>query len=241
MKDFYRDQPGRAVELHVEDGAAEKSSRLRRTIHREMYGMRMPVLSPVDLFLSQGLHAFKDVCSAFSRISHLLEFYRHTLARRDDDAFWRQLRSAAESERRAALGLGVVTYFLTSVMGDFAPEALLEWTVRTLPTPMRLWVDRYGGYTVFEKYPGTKLYLMLQEQVEAAGVQGRRPIRTSLFPKRLPPAVIRSLPDEKMFTRIARYYLQFGFLISRARFHSVEGLRYAWELHRWRRFLEQIS
>jgi hypothetical protein len=60
-----------------------------------MFGITMPTFSPVDLFLSQGLHAFKDVCSAFSRTAHILEFYRHVLAYRNDDPFWQELRRVA--------------------------------------------------------------------------------------------------------------------------------------------------
>lgn len=241
LKDFYKDQPGRAVELHVETIADGKPSRLDRVVHREICGMRMPVLSPVDLFLGQGLHAFKDVCSAFSRTAHLLEFYRHVLSRRNDDAFWRQLRSAAENDRRAALGIGIVTDLLTTVMHGFAPEVLLDWTVDVLPASMQLWVKLYGGRSIFAEHPGTKLYLLLQEQIELAGVPARRPVGTSLLPRRLPPVVIRPLPRETLATRMARHYLQLCFILARARFHLVEGLRYVRESGRWRRQVERLS
>ena len=58
----------------------------------------MPVLSPVDLFLGQGLHAYKHVCSEFSRVAHLLEFRRHVLARRDDHDLLE--RASIDSRRR---------------------------------------------------------------------------------------------------------------------------------------------
>jgi Uncharacterised nucleotidyltransferase len=239
-EDFYKDIPNRAVELHLETETSGPTSRLSRVVYREIFGMPMPVFSPVDLFLGQGLHAFKDICSEFSRAAHLLEFYRHILARYDDAAFWRDLRTAAESDPKASLGIGVVIYLMTTIMGDFAPNALTIWTVGALPASARLWVDLYGRRTVFGKHPGSKLYLLLQRELEAAGVPGRRPIRKSLLPSSLPRAVIRSLSNETISTRIARYRVQAGFLLFRLRFHLVEGARYAIESHRWQQHLDRL-
>ncbi len=240
LRDLYKDSPERAVELHVESEYATGHSRLSRARQRKMDGILMPVLSPVDLFLGQGLHAFKDVCSAFSRTAHLLEFYRHVIARRDDHRFWTELRSSAGSDRRASLGIGVVTYLLTSIMGDFAPHALTDWTVQSLPASVRLWVNKYGRRTIFGKPPGTKLYLLLQKELERAGVPGKRSIKKSLLPLRLPPLVVRGSSSETVPVRIARYRLQGRVIFARLHFHIVEGLRYAWESYRWRQHLEQL-
>jgi hypothetical protein len=241
MRDFYKEQPSFAVELHLESDAGPQPSRLNRVKHRAMYGMLMPVLSPVDLFLGQGLHAFKDVCSAFSRTAHLLEFYRNVRSRSDDAAFWKELRETAGGDPRATLGIGVVTSLLSSMMGNFAPEALTSWTVQALPPSVRLWIELYGRRAALSNHPGTKFYLLLQKELEIAGVSGRRPLRRSLLPTGLPPAVLRASPHEALLTRIARYQLQTRFFLSRLRFHLVEGARYARESHRWRRRLERLS
>jgi hypothetical protein len=201
----------------------------------------MPVLSPADLFLGQGMHVFKDVCNSMPRTSHVLEFYRHVLTRWHDDAFWRDLRSLTAGDRRASIGLGVVTCLLTSVMGDFAPDALTSWTVNELPGPIRLWVETYGRRVVFGKSPGSKLYLLLQSELESAGIVQRRSIKAALLPSRLPPAIIRPVPNETLSFRFSRYRLQGWFICSRLRFHLVEGLRYAWEAYRWRRRLKHAS
>src|SRR6202034_4279386 len=92
MKDLQKGSPSHAVELHVESNVLGHSSTLERAELRELHGCSMPVLSPVDLFLGQGLHAYKHVCSEFSRVAHLLEFRRHVLVRRDDRGFWSQLQ-----------------------------------------------------------------------------------------------------------------------------------------------------
>jgi Uncharacterised nucleotidyltransferase len=237
LKDLYKAQPFHAVELHVEPSVPGRSSPLGRVERRDLHGCAMPVLSPVDLFLGQGLHAYKHVCSEFSRVAHLLEFRRHVLLRRDDHAFWSELQSRAGGNPRARLGLGVVTLLITHVMGDFAPEALTGWTVACLPRPAQLWVERYGRRAVFGGHPGSKLYLLLQRELEGAGVPAKRSLRQILLPVRLPPPVVRAFPNETLAVRVGRYRIQLRFVLFRLRFHVVEGLRYAWESRRWRRHM----
>lgn len=242
VKDLYKDNAYRAVELHLEHETTAVSSRLDRVVHEEKFGINMPVFSPVDLFTGQAMHAFKDVCSAFSRAAHLLEFYRHVMHRSDDVNFWHDLHARVGEDRRICVGIGVVTYLLGSIMGDFAPHALTAWTVDALPPAARLWVDLYGRRVVFGKHPGTKLYLLLQKELEAAGLPGKRPVGKSLVPSRLPPAVVRSASSgESLQTRMARYRIQVRVVLSRARFHVVEGIRYAAESYRWRQHLERLS
>jgi len=241
MKDLYKDLSYRAVELHLEGENAGEDTRLDRIERREFSNLSMPVFSPVDLFLSQGLHAFKDVCSSFSRVAHLLEFYRHVLARRDDDGFWCAVRAAAEDDRRASLGIGVVLELIILVMGRFAPESLTAWTVDVLPPALRLWVYRYGRRMMYGSHPGTKLYLLLEVELEKAGVPGRRPLKRQLVPLRLPPVVIRASSNEMLSTRIARYRVQSQFLFSRMCFHILEGLGFAIESYRWRRCLDRLT
>ena len=182
IKDLYKDLPGRSVELHVEADIPDRPSLLERLETREFHGISMPVLSPVDLFLGQGMHVYKHVYSEFSRAAHLLEFRRHVLARRDDQAFWGELQSRARDNPGASLGLGVVTLLITRVMGDFAPEAFTNWTVRRLPRPVRLWVKLYGRRVVFESFPGSKLYLLLQEELRGNDESWKQTKRRKLMP-----------------------------------------------------------
>jgi hypothetical protein len=239
MKDLYTDLPGRSVELHVETSIPGRPSPFERLERREFHGISMPVLPPVDLFLGQGLHAYKHVCSEFSRTAHLLEFRRHVLARREDKAFWHELRLKAGEDRRTSLGLGVVTLLITRVMGDFAPEEFASWTMHRLPRPARLWVELYGRRTVFGNSTGSKLYLFLQRELESAGIPAKRSLRQILLPMRLPPAIVRASAGETLSVRVRRYRMQLHFVFLRLRFHTVEGLRYSWELQRWRRHMNR--
>lgn len=233
LNDLYKADAAQQVELHVEPCGTASSVWDRLEI-RELYGCPMPVLSPVDLFLGQALHAFKHVCSEFSRASHLVELRRAVLRRRHDHGFWRELRMMARGNPRAGPGLGVVVLLMEQVMGMFAPAGLMEWTCATLPQPARLWVERYGARAIYGGFPGSKLYLLLQRELESAGVPPKRSLRRSLLPVRLPPPVVRALPGENLSLRLARYRLQLSFVVFRLRFHLVEGLRYLWESRRWR-------
>lgn len=240
LKDLYKDLPSYAVELHVEADAPGRPSLLQRLEYRELRGVEMPVLSPVDLFLGHGLHVYKHICSEFFRASHLLEFRRHVLARRDDNAFWSALQSVAGDNPRAVLGLGVATLLITRVMGDFAPDALTSWTVDRLPPAARMWIQVHGRRVALSSFPGSKLYLLLQRELESAGVPTKRSTAKALLPSRLPPAVIRPFPNEAFPVRVARYRMQLQFILLRLHFHSVEGLRYAWEARRWRRLRNRL-
>lgn len=239
LKDLYADLPSYALEMHVEPDQPRSESRLTRVQWRTLFGAEMPVLSPVDLFLGQGLHAFKHLCGEFSRASHLLEFRRHVLARYDDAAFWSEVRHGAGDDSRTCVGLGVVTLLISQGMGEFAPDALADWTVQRLPHPVRRWVIQYGPRAMTGTPPGSKHYLLLQKELTRAGIRAGRSARRALFPSRLPPAVIRGLPGERLSVRLRRYWMQCEFLLVRLRFHVVEGIRYAGERYRWERQIDR--
>jgi hypothetical protein len=241
LKDIYKDFQSYAVELHVASSVPGSPSPLERLEWRELHGMSIPLLSPADLLLGQGLHAFKHICSESSRAAHLLEFRRHVLNRRDDQAFWRGLQAAVKDNPRARLGLGVVTLLITLVMGEFAPEALMALTVDNLPRPVRLWVEVYGHRVALGSYPGNKLYLLLQKELELPGVPVKRSLRQALLPSRLPPPVIRASPNEAVAIRIRRYSMHLQLILHRLRFHIVEGFRFALESRRWRRMKERAQ
>ena len=238
LRDIYKDFGSYAVELHVELSVPGAHSLFERLQWREFHSLNMPLLSPADLLLGQGLHAFKHICGETPRAAHLLEFRRHVLSRRDDIAFWRDLHRVAQDKPRAHLGLGIVILMITRVMGDFAPEVLTSWTVDGLSWPVRLWVELYGHRVALGSYPGSKLYLLLQQELQLAGVPEKRSLRRALLPSRLPPPAIRAFPNEAIPVRIRRYSMHFKLILERLRFHIVEGIRFAVESRRWRRMKE---
>jgi Uncharacterised nucleotidyltransferase len=238
LKGLYKTAQQRSVELHLETGGA---SLLARTETLYMRGVRTPVLPAVDLFLGQALHLYKHVCGESMRAAHLIEFRRHVLARYHDDRFWVELRELAEGNSRTPIALGLVTLLVSRVMGDFAPDAFTCWTLERVPAAARLWVEMYGERTVFAGAHGSKLYLLLQQAMEQAGVTAKRSVRQALLPRGLPPAIAHAEPGERMAARLFRYRRQLHFIWLRLRFHTVEGLRYLIESARWRRQIKRLA
>jgi hypothetical protein len=236
---LYKPATQRSVELHLESRGGNDSL-LARTELRRFQGEHMPVLAPCDLFLAQGLHVFKHVCGDFVRAAHLIEFRRHILARHHDDAFWRSVHRAARQRPGAPTGLGVAILLISNAMGDFAPPALTRWTVDCLPPGVRLWIELYGDRCLFCNFPGSKLYLLLQAELEVARVPGRRSLRRALLPGRRPPAISHREAGERTLARISRLGRQFEYVMFRLRFHIVEGLRYFCESRRFQRRLKKI-
>jgi hypothetical protein len=235
LKSLYKDSPSRSVELHVEDGAAPCGSLVDRAAQLCIGGSSMPVLAPADLFLGQGMHCFKHICSEFSRAAHLIEFRRHVLARYSDMAFWSELRQIARQNSRAPFALGIITLLITHVMGEFAPDALTSWTADKLPSRVRLWVELYGRRAVLTSFPGNKLYLLLQRELASSGVPSKRSLRQALLPLSFPPLIVHAQTHETPWMCARRYGAQLRFVLFRVRFHAVQGLSYLRESARWRR------
>ena len=241
LKDLYKNVPFRSVELHIEACVKNDSSLLARSEMRHIGDIDIPVLSPVDLFLGQGMHAFKHICSEFSRTAHLLEFRRHVIARYGDVAFWSELRARAEEFPRAPIELGIVTLLITQVMGGFAPASFIRWTVDQLPVCARLWVQLYGTRIVFASFPGSKLYLLLQKELADSGIPAKRSLRHALLPLSLPPQIAHARANETPLMRLRRYHAQVRFVFFRLRFHIVEGFRYLRESLRWQQHMNGVT
>lgn len=241
LDNLYKAGASRTAELHLESPGCSGSSLLSRTQKRQFDGVQMPVLSPVDLFLGQGLHLYKHVCSPSARTAHLIEFRRHVVARFDDEAFWAQLQQRAASDPKASLRLGVVILLISRTMGRFAPHALSSWTVDHLPANARLWVNRYGRRSTLASDTGSKLYLLLESELESEGLVAKRSLRKALLPCRLPPVFAHAVEGENYRRRLHRYYWRLHFLFSRLRFHLVEGARYLYELILWRHYKRELS
>jgi hypothetical protein len=240
IKDLYKNHSGRCVELHVERMMPDADAQLDHVETRLFKGYPMPVLPPVELFLGVSLHLYKHVCSEAFRCAHLVEFRREVLSHCSDNAFWNRVRARAENNPRERLALGVVTLLATHAIGPFAPETLTSWTVDRLPTPIRLWVETHGLRSALASFPGSKLYLLLQRELEAEGVVPKRSVQRALLPLCLPPPIACESKRASVLLRIKGSWKQFQYICLRLRFHIVEGLRYAWEAQRWRRQVHQL-
>jgi hypothetical protein len=239
--ELYKPTAPRKVELHLEGRNAEGGSLLARTVKMDFRGLCMPVLSSVDILLGQGMHVYKHLRYDSTRVAHLVEFRRHIIARYHQDAFWKELQALVEDNPKESFALGFVILFLERVMGRFAPEAFTSWTVDKLPPAARLWVNLYARIAVFRFPSATKLYLLLQNELQQNGVSAKLPLRRVLLPFHLPEAISRGGPDEVWSSRIRRYTDQVRFIWFRLHFHLREGLRYFVESIRWRYCVKKLA
>lgn len=236
LKNTYRDGFGYTVELHLVPSSRTQQPLVERVEYREIEGLLMPVLRPTEAFVRQGLHVFKDVCSSFMRAAHLVEFSRHLLSRRDDSSFWSELRAIVEQDRYLMIRLGAVLRLVRTTTGINVPEELEDFAMGEVPASIERWLTLYGRRCVYGTPPGTKMYLLLQRELELAGVSSKCDLNRALLPRKLPPAISPATVGERPAARLRRSILQLRFVFLRLRFHIVEGLRYSWECYWWRRY-----
>jgi len=223
--DLYRAGLSRTVELHTEQVRPGRPSRLAHARNLSFHGISMPVLRPTDLFLGQGMHLYKNLlCSQFSRVAHLMEFRHHVIARRGDEGFWKELEQQVREDRAACVGLGAATLLIARVMGPFAPEAFTRWTVDQLPATAGLWADLFAHRTVLASFPGSKLYTLLQKELQTTTASSTLLSWPALLPRRIPPIVTHGSAGETLVARMGRYRRQFQYILFRARFHLREGI-----------------
>jgi hypothetical protein len=240
LDSLYKDQRHRAVDLHAAAGQ-QGSTRLRSARRILLRGVPISVLSPVDLFIDQGLHLYKHICGEFYRPAHLIEFRNHVIAHRDSLGFWLSVRRKVNGDKRSRVSLGVVILLISKLMGDFAPDALSCWTVEQLPDVAKLWVERYGVRSAVTGFPGNKLYLLLERELTEEGIPAKRTFWRVVLPLCLPPMVVHAAAHETMRSRASRYWIQIRFICLRLRFHMVSGLQLAWHSLGWRMWLRKLD
>jgi hypothetical protein len=246
IANIYKVRPYRSLEVHLlptqQDGTGDRrQDQLTRARMRTIRGETLCSLSPADLFLQQALHLFKHICGEYTRASWVLEYWRHVLARYSDKAFWREVKSLADDEPQADVAIGAVTLLTTHLFGEFAPFELTDWSMNRLPSAIRLWVETYGHRAVMSEFPGSKLYLLLRQQLHAEQRNGRAHLRGLIFPAHLPPKVTHGKTNKGLLARLMQYRAQANFIFLRLRFHVVEGLRYSVESPRWQRRLTGMT
>ncbi len=242
IRDHYRTKPQRSVELHFASSEAPphlpyRDPRLERLSFRCWGGLTFPALMGADQFIAQGLHVFKHVCSSCTRLSWLLEYLHHVSVRYQDQSFWDEVRKQSEGSRHASIAIGLTTLLSSRIFGGEAPPQLEEWTSARLPASVRLWADQYGRESILADFPGTKLYLLLQEELRGNDDSWKQAKRSSLLPLHRAPRVVQISTHDNVWKQIRNEIYQLRFILFRLRFHVVEGLHYLVEAWRWKRRL----
>lgn len=237
VADLYKPRPQRSVELHL-------SSDQRSDLHLELlerarliqFGeCSYPALSVEDMFLAQAQHIFRHVRSEWIRISWLLEFKQFMMSRRSDANFWQSIRTVIERDKDSALALGAATRLAGSAFGELPVDQLAGSAVGQLPSPVALWLEHFGDSVLFADFPGSKLYLILEQAMERNGASPMS--RRRLFPTRLPAPIVAA-PPRGFVQQLLAFASKASYFFFRLRFHIFATTHYFIESWRWKRLLK---
>jgi len=242
IEDHYKARPQRSVELHFASAthglpSPIRDERLDRLTARTWNGVTFPALSDGDLFVGQALHVFGHLRGACTRPAWLLEYRHHVSLHRNDERFWDEVLERSARHPQAPIGIGLVTLLTSQLFGIESPSRLDSWTLDNLPAPVTRWAERYGRQAILADFPGTKLYMILEDQLAPAGSDWQSKRRNSLLPLHRVPRIVHAGPNETFGKWLRRHLYQARFILFRLRFHVVEGLRYAYESRRWKKHL----
>jgi hypothetical protein len=240
IEQLYKATPHHSVEVHFIPASIPmlKSDRslLARSQQHVYGGETFAALSRTDIFLAQAQHLFRHVKSEWTRISWLLELKTFITSRATDAGFWQDVRLGASALTDGALSVGVAAWLASEAFGQFAPPALTEWSVDTIPTSVRLWLERYGRKVLLSDFPGSKLYLLLDGELSQDRKLTNPVTLKKLLPLHLPPRVT-SEANRGIGQKIRTVFVQARYMFFRLRFHLAEGARYLFEAWRWRRLV----
>jgi Uncharacterised nucleotidyltransferase len=248
MENFYKPKLQRSVELHFASSSTATSSpsrdeRLDRLALRSWDGFTFPALSPSEQFVGQALHLFGHLCGASTRPSWVLEYKNHVSFYYSNQDFWRSVAERSKPHRRAPIAIGIASLLSAHLFGGETPAQLDAWTLDCLPASVRLWAEHYGPRTVLADVPGTKLYLLLLQELERDDEirSSRAQKRSRLLPLHRAPRIVYAGPDDNLLQWFRKEVRQAWFVLFRLRFHAVEGIRYLIETVRWKRQLSTIE
>jgi hypothetical protein len=244
ISNLYKVRDQRCIELHFrcDDSSpnrAARDERLDRLSWIDIEGSNIPALSQVDQFIGQATHIFGHLCGPATRLAWLLELKNHVDFHSGDVSFWKRVIDGVKDNGDSAMRVGVACLAMEDILSCPLPDSLEAGLVAPLPQAARLWVENYAQRAVLANFPGTKLHLLLREQIQEGPQEWKTAKRRALMPSRRPPRIIHVDPGGSLRERLAGALCQLRYEAFRARFHIVQGLAYLMEVPRWRHALNQ--
>lgn len=149
--------------------------------------------------------------------------------------------AAIEAAPETKIGIGVASLIASRTFGVVPPAQFLACTMDELPGRVRLWVGRYEDELVFLEFPGSKLYLLLQDVLLQDHPDWPSQRRRKLLPSHLPPHAIEAAHSNDTWLRAKTACTRLRFIWTRLHFHVTAGLRYKIEASRWKRFVADFQ
>jgi hypothetical protein len=239
----YEAEAPHAVELHLtigewQDLLLTEPQFLENTIVKTSGDVPFPALPEEQAFLLQSLHAFYHILGNWLRLSWLFEIAYFFETRHADRQLWDGLARNLADDSRLREMVALVSELTTQFFRVPAPLPIRMWQAELRP-PVRVWIDHYarkwvfGGNRIdeFTLFPTRRLPLFLCQQFMAGSL--RAGVLRRLVPLARVSRVARTVAAEPSaafrpeFRRRER-------LFRRSLFHLGAGLRYLWEVPRWK-------
>lgn len=234
LANIYSVRTQRALELHLAKKGSCEAQLLYRREMRECDGAKIYSLSPADILIEQARHLLKHLCGEHTRLSWVLEFWRHVTSRQGDEEFWKTVAFHAPEMTQGDLAMGVAFRLAEDLFGSPQFSLPSQWRRDALPVPVRLWLERYARSLLLSDTIGNKLYALLQRELPNRS-HSLRTTRQILLPRVMPAPILDAKPEETYAERSNRYRIEARFILWRLWFHFREGARLALEVSRWRR------
>jgi hypothetical protein len=245
VRDLYKAKPQRSVEIHIADaendkGLLQNTGSSRQEIESS-FGPNFPTLTNCDKFLELALHLFKHLKSEWTRASWILEYSNFINFHSREESLWLDVQRRARPSSEISLAVGVATLLADRNFDmPYIPNVLTQ-VVRDLPPLVRLWVERYGDSVLFASFPGTKLYLLLEEVLFSNENAEGYVKRQKLLPLHRPPRVVLRGEEEKLLLKIKQLRSETGYFFFRLWFHTRQGFSYMVEARRWKRSVASLQ
>jgi Uncharacterised nucleotidyltransferase len=214
---------------------------LTRAAPHQWHGLTFPALDDTDAFLLQTQHVMSHVLTYWVKMSWLFEIANFLDQRRSDTVFWslieRRVREVSGFEDFMAFAIGLTA----KVFDAPIPPVAANW-IACLRPAAKLWLDRYARSWAFEDnplhvsspFPRAKLVLFLHQAYIQDPVTRGQVLRQRLFPwkKR---SRINVTTNQTLSSQSPPKWQTWDVILNVLIFHVGSGLRYFWELPRWRK------
>jgi hypothetical protein len=200
-----------------------------------------PALPEEDAFLLQVIHAFNHILTGWVRLSWLYEIGYFLTQRSTDELLWQRVERRIGDNALLSEIVVVVTELSAHFFRAPLPSTSTIWAQEIDPA-VRIWIQNYARTWAFAKnrvdqlglFSAAKVVLFLHQQYLLDAGARRRLTR------------IRLLPWEQLLRRAGSITSkssansggprrQLKHALIRFLFHVTAGLRYFWEVPRWRR------
>lgn len=250
IQDQYSVRGEHSVELHVslwnpklhETPLFEPRLDIANIVRHPWQRTSFPAFSTEDSLLLQAVHAFHHVLTYWIRLSCFYEIAVFLDRYIDDELLWSRVEERVGSDANSLEVLSFAVQFASLLFGCRLPPIFSEW-MRNIRPSVAVWIENYARtWALGRNHPGdlelfspAKVVLFLHQQYLP---RTNRLVWKRLFPTRRISTISESVLANPFALRDSDWRRR-QLVIRRSVFHMSSGLRYLWEIPRWRR-LNQI-